>query len=134
MNKSIKISCEILLKKAETILLGKRKNCYGEGTWALPGGHLNYGESLLDCAKRELKEELGIEADDFQLITVTETVSADHYIRVSFVVEDFPYDDIKCLEPDRCYEWRFFNINELPENIFESHQPILKKYFANKLY
>jgi 8-oxo-dGTP diphosphatase len=49
-NRSIKIGCEVFIKKQDTILLGKRRNCYGEGTWALPGGHLEYSETLIDAA------------------------------------------------------------------------------------
>jgi len=46
----IKLDCEIILKKDNAILLGRRKNCYGVGTWGLPGGYLEYGESLIECA------------------------------------------------------------------------------------
>jgi 8-oxo-dGTP diphosphatase len=56
--KNIKVGCEIFLIKDDAILLGKRKNCYGEGTWGLPGGHLEQGESI-----RELLEEFGIEVE-----------------------------------------------------------------------
>ena len=31
-----------------------KKNCFGEGTYGLPGGHLEYGEKMIDGAKREL--------------------------------------------------------------------------------
>ena len=57
---NIKVGCEIFLIKDDAILLGKRKNCYAEGMWALPGGHLEHGKSIRECVIRELKEELGI--------------------------------------------------------------------------
>ena len=40
-------------RKDLTILLGKRKGSHGSGQWSLPGGHMDIGESYLDCCKRE---------------------------------------------------------------------------------
>src|SRR5690554_936158 len=42
------------------LLLIKRKNYPNKGWWALPGGFLNEGETLLEAAYRELKEETGV--------------------------------------------------------------------------
>ncbi len=103
-NKNIRVGCEIFLIKDGALLLGKRKNCYGEGTWALPGGHLEQGELISDCVRRELKEELGIEALEFNLISVAENIGDHgHYIHLSFLLKRF-LGDIKNMEPDRCYE------------------------------
>lgn len=133
-NTIIKIGCEIFLIKNNELLLGKRKNCYGEGTWGLPGGHLEYGESLLECAKRELKEELGIEGLEFKLITITDVIDErGHYVHMSFLLEQF-VGEIQCMEPDLCYEWKFFTITNLPNDIFKPHQKIIKTYLKNILY
>ena len=53
------IGCEIIVRKGQSLLLGLRKNCYGAGTWGLPGGHLEFNERLVDAVCREAKEELG---------------------------------------------------------------------------
>ncbi|MGC2310357.1 MAG: NUDIX domain-containing protein [Candidatus Babeliaceae bacterium] len=127
--KHIKIGCEVFLIKNNELLLGKRKNCYGEGTWALPGGHLEYGESLIACAQRELKEELGIEGLEFQLISTIDNIDErGHYLHMSFLLKQFS-GEIENREPHFCYEWKFFAFSNLPENIFKPHQKILKNYF-----
>lgn len=133
-NKIIKIGCEIFLIRDNFILLGKRKNCYGEGFWGLPGGHLEYGESLLECIKRELMEELGIIGEDFELISTADAIDErGHYLHMSFLLKKFS-GEIKNMEPDLCYEWKFFDLSNLPENIFKPHQKIVKNYFNKILY
>lgn len=133
-DKNIKVGCEVFLIKDGALLLGRRKNCFGEGTWALPGGHLETGEPIGDCVKRELKEELGIDALEFNLISVDENIGErGHYIHLSFLLKRF-LGDIKNMEPDRCYEWKFFAPSNLPEELFNPHRGILKNYFENILY
>lgn len=132
--KNIKIGCEIFLTKDDHLLLGKRKNCYGENTWALPGGHLEYNESLLECAKRELKEELGIETDALKLIVITDNIDERaHYVHASFLLENFR-GEIQCMEPEFCHEWQFFHISNLPLEIFKPHQKIIQNYLNKILY
>jgi 8-oxo-dGTP diphosphatase len=134
VHKNITIGCEIFLKQENSLLFGKRKDCYGEGTWGLPGGHLEQGESLVECAKRELKEELGIEGIKFTLITITDNIDErGHYVHASFLLENF-VGEIQCMEPDLCSEWRFFTLDNLPTDIFKPHQKILQAYLSNVLY
>jgi len=130
MSKAIRIGCEVFLIKKNSILLGKRKNCYGEGTWGLPGGHLEPGEHIQDCVKRELKEELGIEGLEFNLISVIDTIDErGHYIHISFLLEKFS-GEIYNRELDLCCEWKFFKPENLPQDLFKPHIKILKNYLA----
>jgi 8-oxo-dGTP diphosphatase len=45
------------------LLLVQRKNDPGCGSWAVPGGRMKFGESLQQCAEREVKEETGLVVD-----------------------------------------------------------------------
>ncbi|MCX6750617.1 MAG: NUDIX hydrolase [Candidatus Pacearchaeota archaeon] len=53
----------IIQNSKKEILLGKRNNrvLSYPGVWGLPGGMIDYGEKLIDVARRELKEELGVD-------------------------------------------------------------------------
>lgn len=68
MNREIKIGCKAFIRKGNKILLGLRKNCFGEGTWGLPGGHLEFQEKIVEAVKRELQEEIGVDfaEEDFK--------------------------------------------------------------------
>jgi 8-oxo-dGTP diphosphatase len=61
-------------KKAYKFILGKRLGSHGAGTWALPGGHLEFGESFEDCAAREIMEETGLDVEDVKFLTATNDV------------------------------------------------------------
>ena len=60
------------------ILLGRRSD---DGSWSLPGGRLEPGESLADCARRECREELGCEVELDGLLAVLSNPSTQvhHY-------------------------------------------------------
>lgn len=134
MEKIIKVGCDIFVLKEGTLLLGVRKNTYGEGDWGLPGGHVEYGETIIECAKRELKEETGIEGEKLELITVSDEPRSDaHYIHLCFVINDFK-GEAKLMEPEKCEKWQFFDLNKLPENIFWPHIPLIKNLKNKILY
>lgn len=51
------VTCDALVEACGYVLLIRRKGDLGHGLWALPGGHLDPHERLLECAMRELVEE-----------------------------------------------------------------------------
>lgn len=58
-----RIGVGVALGCPEGIVLIKRQGSHGAGEWSFPGGHLEFGESVIDCARREVMEELGVEMD-----------------------------------------------------------------------
>lgn len=86
--KKIKVGVGVMLISKGKILLFKRKNKLGRNLWAWPGGHLNYGETIHECAKREVMEETGISLKDndlFYLCTSSIIEYGQHYIDIEFV-------------------------------------------------
>ncbi|KAJ5737997.1 hypothetical protein N7493_001152 [Penicillium malachiteum] len=98
-------------------VLGRRMGSHGAGTWALPGGHLEHGESFEECAVRETKEETGLDVLNVEYITATNDVMVaekKHYITIFLkgVVSD-PAAEPEILEPNKCAGWRWSSWDEM---------------------
>jgi len=52
-----------VIEKDGRVLIAKRKRAYLGYLWEFPGGKMEEGESLEECLKREIEEELGIEIE-----------------------------------------------------------------------
>lgn len=57
----VQVGIGVIILKGNKILLGKRIDGHSKGTWQSTGGHLEFGESFEDGARREIKEETGLE-------------------------------------------------------------------------
>jgi ADP-ribose pyrophosphatase YjhB (NUDIX family) len=64
------------------LLLIKRKNYPNKGWWALPGGFLNEGETLLEAAHRELDEETGIKEVFLEQLALYDNPNRDPRTRI----------------------------------------------------
>ncbi len=113
------------------VLLGKRSGSHGRDTWSFPGGHLEFGESPLTCAARELLEETGLTADHWEVGPYTNDIfeqEGKHYVTL-FVLTQYSGGTPEVREPDRCQEWRWFQWNNLPAPLFLPIQNLLKQGF-----
>ncbi|MFA9441543.1 NUDIX hydrolase [Uliginosibacterium sp. sgz301328] len=109
------------------VLLGLRKGSHGSGTWALPGGHLEYGESLEQCAEREVLEETGLEIQNLSHGAFSNDLfEGKHYVTL-IVVAHSQAGEPRVLEPEKCSRWQWFRWSELPEPLF---QPLASVYKA----
>jgi 8-oxo-dGTP diphosphatase len=74
----------IIVKDGRVLLL-RRRNVHGAGSWSTPGGHLEFGESPEECAIREAEEETGVVIGDVRFVAITNDVfeaNGKHYITI----------------------------------------------------
>lgn len=101
------------------VLLGKRKDSHGAGCWSFAGGHLEFGETVEECAKREVLEETGLTATSVILGPWTNDVieGTKHYITLFVFVDQFLGEPV-LKEPHKCEGWQWFPWNQLPTPLF----------------
>jgi 8-oxo-dGTP diphosphatase len=110
----------VLIVENGRLLLGKRKGSHGAGTWSAPGGHLEYGESVEDCAQREALEETNLTLKNLRLGPFTNNVFESenkHYVTV-FVLAAPASGALKTMEPQKCEGWEWFDWSNLPQPLF----------------
>jgi 8-oxo-dGTP diphosphatase len=126
-----RVGVGVIVLREGLVLLGKRKGSHGAGTWALPGGHLEFGESIDDCARRETTEETGLRLKTIQPGPYTNDFMASeskHYVTL-FVQASAEGGEPQVLEPEKCEGWAWFKWSELPENLFLPLKHLLKQGF-----
>ena len=112
----------ILVMRGDRVLLGKRRGSHGDGYYAAPGGHIEFGESFAAAAAREVREETALEITNLRLLSVgnylfTRADGERHYIDVDFVCET-PEGEAQLCEPEKCEGWAWYELNALPQPLF----------------
>jgi 8-oxo-dGTP diphosphatase len=116
------------------VLFGLRKGGLGDGEWSLPAGHIEFGESILQAGLREVKEETGLVVSEPELVSVADEIYDNtHYVGFG-ITALYRAGEPKLMEPEKCSEWRWFDINALPDNLFKATRMVMKNYLSKKIY
>ncbi|HYW51672.1 MAG TPA: NUDIX domain-containing protein [Gemmatimonadaceae bacterium] len=115
-----RVGVGVIVVRDERVLIGRRRGAHGAGTWALPGGNLEFGESAEECARRELLEEAGmtLQAVRPAAFTVDNFVEHDRHYVTLFVEADGVSGTERNCEPDRCDGWEWHDWHALPTPLF----------------
>ena len=85
MSPSITVAVGAVIVRNGSLLLIRRANDPGAGRWSLPGGRVEAGERLHEALVRELREEIGVEAQIGGLVGIVERCGRDHH----FLIVDY---------------------------------------------
>ncbi len=116
-----------IYNKEGRILMGLRKGSHGDGTWSLPGGHVDFGEHPTQTVRREVLEETGMKVG--KVIPCIAFAYGHHFFREEnkqyitlFFNAQWRGDEPKLIEPDKCERWEWFALDNLPSPLFGTLQ------------
>ncbi len=122
----------VIIIRDGRVLMGRRIGSHGAGTWALPGGHLECGEAVEDCARRETLEETGLHLQAMAPAAYTNDImqaEGKHYVTL-FVLASAGPGEARVLEPDKCERWDWFAWDSMPSPLFLPLQNLIAQGYV----
>lgn len=125
----------IMIFKDGKVLMHQRKGSHGEGEFSFPGGHLEFGESFEQCAKRETQEESGIEITNvkFQFLANVKKYDSKHYVHIGLIA-NWKNGEPKNLEPEKSTGWFWQDPEKVPTPLFEMCKLAFESIKSGKNY
>ncbi|MGG2621635.1 nucleotide triphosphate diphosphatase NUDT15 [Pseudomonas aeruginosa] len=118
MSKAVGVGVAVIICRDGKVLVGRRKGSHGEGAWAVPGGSLEFGETVEECARREVLEETGLRLGEIsQCEMATNDIFASegkHFVTLWALARLGDDQEPATLEPHKCQGWEWHPWDSIP--------------------
>jgi mutator protein MutT len=116
----------VIVDSDSRLFLAKRgpKAKNERGLWEFPGGSVEFGETLAEALKREMREEYGIEIAVGELLDVVDHIlpeEGQHWVSPSFICSVVKGEPV-IMEPEKCSEIGWFLPEDLPKDLTQVTQ------------
>ncbi len=108
-----------IVVKDGRVLIIRRGKAPSYGVWSVPGGAVNLGESLRDAARREIREECGVEIDLTDVTEAVDRITQDgegrvqyHYVVIDFLAR---WESGEVVSASDCLEARWVQPEDLSQ-------------------
>lgn len=126
------VGAMIFNDKGELLLTKRGQAAKNErGCWEIPGGSVDFGETLAQAIVREVKEEMDVDVVvEHQLLAIDHLIPAEnqHWVATPFIVRVKHGQTPKILEPHKCEAMGWFALNKLPSPLSITTKLNLKVY------
>jgi 8-oxo-dGTP diphosphatase len=119
-NPNVRVGVGVFIVKDGKFAMLQRKGAHGAGSWSVPGGHLEYGESFEETARREVEEETGMSIKDIRFGAVTNDyfeAENKHYVTV-WMLSNWESGELQMMEPEKCTAIAWRDFDTLPAPLF----------------
>lgn len=128
----VSVGAMIFNDKGELFLSKRSKNTKNEkGCWEIPGGAVDFGETLEHAVKRETMEEFCVEIEVLEQFPAADHLipsENQHWVPTTFLARLRPGQIPKIMEPDKCDEIGWFALDKLPNPLSIITKIDLKTY------
>jgi 8-oxo-dGTP diphosphatase len=134
-NKIPRVGIGVFIFKNGKFIMGCRKGSHGDGSWSVPGGHLEFGETIEQGAIREAIEETGLQIQNIKVVGITNDIfkaENKHYITI-WVASEWKKGKEVVNEPDKFLKLKWCTFETLPENLFLPWVELQKSKFYKNL-
>ncbi len=136
MRSRFPVAVHLFFLRDNSILLSRRMNTgWEDGKYSVPAGHVEAGETVIQAAIREAREEVGVGLTPEQLcvVHVMNRKSEDERVDFFLVVTQWNGNIVNA-EPDKCDDLRWFAVASLPGNLIPYIRRALENYQARIFY
>ena len=135
----IKTGIGVIILNDNKILLGHRVKKYTDtggihepDSWTLPGGKQEVDETIIECAKRETKEETDLDIDNVVVFGADDDMTSDRHFVTIYTYADTYKGEAKVMEKEKIDEWKWFDIDKLPENLYSPSEKEIKVFVKGR--
>ncbi len=112
--KKLRVRVGVIVVHEGKVLLARQHVGQGQDFWIVPGGGLKKDEGLLDCARREMAEETGLQIEPIQLLYIGDFFKGDKHVVDTFWLGRIVSGELQRRE-DEIDNLHFFEISHLNE-------------------
>ena len=137
MDKQIKVGIGVMILREDSVLLGHRigkdtGGIYEPGSWCLPGGKQEFGETFYEGAAREVEEETSLHISEMELFGAADDIASDRHFVTLWVVAGNCEGTARVTEPDKQDAWKWFPLDALPERIYGPSEKFIRAYLKKR--
>jgi 8-oxo-dGTP diphosphatase len=135
MDRFPRVGIGVFVIKNHKFLMGCRKNSHGDGSWSVPGGHLEFGEKVEVGAAREMFEETGVRIRNIRIVGITNDIfkkENKHYITIWLFCR-WKRGKERITEPDKFIDQGWFDFKSLPKPLFLPWKQLFKSDFLKDI-
>jgi len=125
-----RVVASVIIKKDNKLLLVKEVLESLKEYWIFPGGGVDFGETITDAAKREIKEEIGLDIEIKEFLGFKEAIFPKYdYHTVIFFFMAEPLND-KIIKTDQILDVKYFSRKEIENlDLVESAKWVLEDMY-----